>query len=84
MSRQCCHPFQEQFLLTSRAVCKYPTCHVPMLLKKMFRELVRVEKYIKADLAGKDAPLVLLYQVSPHLKAILEFLTTKFTFGLVS
>ena len=84
MNSQCCHPLQEQFLLTCRAVSIDPTCHIPMLLKKMFRELIRVEEYIKADLASKDAPLVLLYQVSPHLKTVLELFSTEFTLRLVS
>ena len=84
MNSQGGHSFQVKLLLASRTVSINSTFYVAMLLKKVFGELVRVEEYIKTDLAGKDAPLVLLDQVSPHLKAILEFLTTKFAFGLVS
>ena len=84
MNSQGGHSFQVKLLLASRTVSINSTFYVAMLLKKVFGELVRVEEYIKTDLAGKDAPLVLLDQVSPHLKAILEFLTTKFAFGLLS
>ena len=84
MNSQGGHAFQVKLLLASRTVSINSTFYVAMLLKKVFGELVRVEEYIKADLAGKDAPLVLLYQVSPHLKTILELFSTKFTLRLVS
>ena len=84
MNSQGGHAFQVQLLLASRAISINATFYVTMLLKKVFGELVGVEEYIKADMAGKDTPLVLLDQVSPHLKAILEFLTTKFALGPVT
>ena len=84
MNSQGGHAFQVQLLLASRAVSINATFYVTMLLKKVFGELVGVEEYIKADLAGKDAPLVLLYQVSPHLKTVFELFSTKFTLGLFS
>ena len=83
MNSQGGHPFQIQLLLACRTISIDPAFHIAMLLKKMLRKLIGVEEYIKTDLASKDAPLVLLYQVSPHLETVLKLLSTKFTLGLV-
>ena len=77
------HALQVELLLACRTVSIDSAFHVPMLLKEMLRELIRVKEYIKADLARKYAPLVLSYQMCPHLETVLELLSTEFALGLV-
>lgn len=83
MYRQRGHALQVQLLLACRAASVYPSFHVAVLLKEVLGELVRVKEHVKADLAREDAPLVLSYQVCPHLETVLELLSAEFALGLV-
>ena len=47
------------------ALGEVPALLVLVHLSEMVRELVWVKEYVEADVAGEDAPLVLLYQVGP-------------------
>ena len=80
---QCGNPFQVQLLIACRTDAKDPAFSVTMPLKEVFGEFIRVEEYITAYLACKDAPLVLLYQMCSHLKTVLEILFAKFTLDLL-
>ena len=83
MNGQRGHALQVQLLLARGAVSVDPAFHVAVLLEEVLGELVGVEEHVEADLAGEDSPLVLPYEVRPHLKTVLELLPAKFATGLV-
>ena len=64
---QCAGIFQDRyFLLAVWALGEVPALLVLVHLHEMVCELVRVKEYVETDVAGENAPLVLLYQVGPE------------------
>ena len=57
----------EEDVLLARGAVGAVLLAVLVLLPEVHRELVGVEEGVAAQVAGEDAPLVTLDQVSPHL-----------------